>query len=160
MSSMFEERVCRTCRYKSNNLFDYPCSHCASLEERPEWEPIVETVTEENSVPVEVDPKGLDPHFPGAKLDAGKVRASVLKHFGLALLKVAEVGTFGAEKYSFGGWQTVENGQARYEDAKWRHLLKADQEPTDADSELIHLAHEVWNGLATLELLLREEKSK
>ena len=106
----------------------------------------------------ETDPSGLAPNAPGAKLDAGKIKAGVLGQFGLALLSVADVGTFGANKYSRGGWQHVDNGEERYEDAKWRHLLKADQEAMDPDSLKRHLAHEAWNTLAQLELLLRNEK--
>ena len=103
----------------------------------------------------EKDPSGLDPHELGAKLDNGKIKAGVLADFGMALMAVAEVGTFGADKYSRGGWQHVENGEERYMDAKWRHLLKANQEPLDSDSNLKHLAHEAWNTLAELEFKLR-----
>lgn len=104
----------------------------------------------------ERDPSGLDPHAPGAKLDAGKVLAGVLGDFSLALLAVAEVGSFGAKKYSRGGWQSVERGVERYNDAKWRHLLKGQRETHDPDSHLSHLAHEAWNVLAQLELTLRK----
>jgi hypothetical protein len=105
----------------------------------------------------ESDPNGVGQHEPGAKLDAGKVRAGVLGQFSRALLAVAEVGTHGAEKYSRGGWQTVENGIERYGDAGWRHKLKGAYEDLDPDSNLKHKAHEAWNILAELELILREE---
>jgi len=105
----------------------------------------------------ESDPNGVGQHEPGAKLDAGKVQAGVLGQFSRALLAVAEVGTHGAEKYSRGGWQSVENGIERYGDAGWRHKLKGEYEELDPDSELKHKAHEAWNILAELELILRQE---
>jgi len=107
---------------------------------------------------MEADPNGLDPHVPGAKLDEGKILAGVLGDFGLALKAVAEVGTFGARKYTRGGWQHVENGIERYSDAGWRHLLEERYEERAEDSGLLHLAHRAWNVLAELELRLREAR--
>jgi hypothetical protein len=106
----------------------------------------------------EKDPNGIDAHLPGAKLDAGKVMAGVLSDFSLALIAVAEVGTFGANKYSRGGWQSVPDGEVRYFDAGWRHLLKRRHEDYDVDSGLLHDAHRAWNVLAELELKLRREQ--
>ena len=105
----------------------------------------------------ELDPAGRDPHQPGAKLDAGKTMAGVLNDFALALMAVAEVGTFGAVKYTRGGWQVVPNAITRYNDAGWRHRLKARHEAVDPDSKLLHKAHEAWNILAELELILRKQ---
>lgn len=106
----------------------------------------------------EVDPNGLGQHTHGAKLDAGKPDASLLLMFGKALAAVAQVGTFGAEKYSRGGWQGVVDGEQRYTAAMLRHLLKEHYESTDADSGLLHAAHAAWNALARLDLMLREER--
>lgn len=103
----------------------------------------------------EADPNGLDPHQPGAKLDAGKCKAAVLADFALALKAVADVGTYGADKYTRGGWQNVPDGVVRYSDALWRHLLAARHEPHDRDTGLKHLAHAAWNILAILELEAR-----
>lgn len=110
----------------------------------------------------EHDPNGLDSSSPGAKLDAGKVLAAqILAQFPRALHGVAEVGSFGARKYSMGGWQHVENGFARYEDAQFRHFLKRNMgETVDPDSKLDHLKHEAWNALAKLELYLRDKEAK
>ena len=105
----------------------------------------------------EKDPNDLDQHAPGAKLDNGKIKAGLLADFGLALLSIAEVGTHGAIKYSRGGWQFVSNAIERYTDAKWRHLLKARYNSIDDDSKLLHLSHEAWNALASLELHLRNK---
>ncbi|CAH9012196.1 putative DUF5664 domain-containing protein [Vibrio phage 191E37-1] len=109
---------------------------------------------------VERDPNGIDQHDDGAKLDAGKPMAGrLLGMFGCALMAVSEVGTFGAKKYTEGGWQHVEDGFKRYDDAGMRHFLKRGMgEEFDADSELPHLAHEAWNALAKLELYLRDKK--
>lgn len=108
-------------------------------------------------VVAEHDPHGVDRRAPGAKLDSGKVCGGLLDDFALALLAVAEVGTFGANKYSRGGWQAVPNGEQRYRDAMWRHLLKERHEERDTDSGLRHAAHRAWNALAELELCLRAE---
>ena len=110
----------------------------------------------------ETTPDGLDQHAHGAKLDKGKVRAGmVLKGFARALWGVAEVGTFGAMKYTEGGWVLVDNGQARYEDAQMRHFLKEGMgEEVDEDSKLEHLKHEAWNALAKLDLYLRKKEKK
>jgi hypothetical protein len=100
------------------------------------------------------DPNGLDPGTPGAKLDAGKpLTGSVLLDFRTALAAVADVGTYGARKYSLHGWLCVPDAEVRYTDAMFRHLL-ADGE-TDVESGLRHLAHAAWNALAVLELKLR-----
>lgn len=111
---------------------------------------------------VERDPSGLDPHAPGAKLDAGKIRPSlVLRGFPRAIWAVAEVATYGANKYSDGGWLQVPNGLKRYEDAQLRHMLKeALGEVEDPESELLHLAHAAWGALARLELYLREQEAE
>jgi hypothetical protein len=108
----------------------------------------------------EADPSGKDPHSPGAKLDAGKVRPSlIIEGMARAVWAVSEIATFGAAKYTPGGWVTVPNGQERYADADYRHALKrAIGEQVDPDSEKLHLAHEAWNALAKLDLYLREQE--
>lgn len=106
----------------------------------------------------EKDPLGLSAHSAGAKLDAGKVRPDlILSGMPRALLAVAEIGTFGANKYSEDGWLSVPNGIKRYTAAMDRHRLKESIEPTDPDSELAHAAHLAWNALARLELMLRDK---
>lgn len=107
----------------------------------------------------EYDPTGVGQHDAGAKLDGGKPMAGrLLGMFSNALSAVAEVGTYGATKYSEGGWQFVEDGVKRYEDAQMRHWLKRHQgELCDPDTDMLHAAHEAWNALAKLELMMREE---
>lgn len=106
----------------------------------------------------EVDPDGKDQHEAGAKLDRDKPDASLLLMFGKALIAVAEIGTFGAKKYSRGGWQSVADGETRYTAALLRHLLQSGDEDYDKDSGLLHDAQIAWNALARLELRLRREE--
>jgi hypothetical protein len=107
---------------------------------------------------MEKDPNGIDPHEPGAKLDEGKLQASLLEDFSLALIEVAKVCTYGAEKYSVGGWLHVPDGIKRYSDAEWRHRLAKRFEERDPETGLLHEAQELWNLMARLELKLRKAK--
>ena len=96
---------------------------------------------------------------PGRKDDQGKARVGLmLCDFSLALMAVAEVTTYGAEKYSDSGWLHVEKGISRYDDAKGRHMLLGYRETCDVESGESHLAMEAWNALAKLELMLRGVK--
>lgn len=108
----------------------------------------------------EQDPSGKDPHSPGAKLDSGKVRPSlIIEGMARAVWAVSEVATFGAAKYTAGGWVLVDKGQERYADAGYRHVLKrAKGETVDPDSQLAHLAHEAWNAMAKLDLYIRHQE--
>ena len=106
----------------------------------------------------EFDPNGLSAHEPGAKLDAGKLLGGLLLMWPRAIKAVLEVGTFGANKYSRGGWQHVEDGIERYGDAFIRHILEGAIEPVDQDSGLLHMAHRCWNDLSQLELYLRQQE--
>jgi len=105
----------------------------------------------------ETDPLGIPQHEPGAKLDDGKIMADLLLDFSLALEQVAKVGTYGAKKYSRGGWLKVPNGIERYTAAMMRHILKEKHEEYDPDTELLHASHTAWNALSRLELILREK---
>lgn len=110
--------------------------------------------------PREVDPNGLSAHVSGAKLDAGKIRpALVLGGFARALIEVSRVGTYGAVKYTDDGWMEVPNGISRYDDAKLRHWLDEKRGiGCDVDTQLLHAAHEAWNSLARLDLLIRKQE--
>lgn len=145
---VFSTRVCRECLISSGPFHGVP--RVESSAEEYSGAPTPEDIRRES------DPDGLDAHEPGAKLDSGKIQAGLLGLFSRALLAVAEVGTFGATKYARGGWQSVENGIERYDDAKVRHMLKGYYEDDDPDSGLSHAAHEAWNALAKLELMLRK----
>ena len=135
-----------------------PCARPAPL-------PLAEQVRQAGGVfletlQVEKDPHGLDQHAPGSKLDNGKQLASVLLDFSRALSKVADIGTFGAQKYTRRGWEAVPNGEERYTDAMIRHLLKHGQgEEFDPDHGIEHLAAVIWNACAALELKLRRKEA-
>jgi hypothetical protein len=150
-----------SCKNNCQKFSDPDSVLCKDFQSDPDWRLTMPSFSAGNVTGPEQDPNGLSANAPGARLDAGKIQASLLGMFARALLKVAEVGTHGAAKYTRGGWQFVENGQIRYDDAQWRHLLKGYIEPLDPDSELLHKAHKTWNALAELELHLRkmEEKS-
>lgn len=76
----------------------------------------------------------------GFKADDGKLRISLVPPS--LVLGVSEVLTFGAKKYTPGGWLFVENGKERYTDALLRHLyLHLSGEKTDKESNLSHLKH-------------------
>jgi len=107
----------------------------------------------------ESDPNGMSRHEPGAKLDAGKPDASLLLMFGKALLAMAEVGTYGTQKYARGGWEQVPDGFNRYTAAMLRHVWKEHYEEADADSGILHAAHAAWNAVARLELKIREKEN-
>lgn len=97
------------------------------------------------------------------KYDAGKpaVWQGVINYFPRALWGVAEISTFGANKYAWDGWQGVEKGYERYQDGKYRHALKhAMGEEIDDDSKEMHLKHEAWGALAALELFLRNKEKQ
>ena len=142
--------ACGYCRHPGNpeNLKDYPLA----------WEGVTLKDMYAINPYEEADPDGLTSDTPGAKMDQGKPKCSqILGMFARALWEVSKVGTFGADKYSMGGWKHVEDGIHRYANARARHgLLRAMGETNDPDSGLLHLAHEAWNALAVLELYLRE----
>lgn len=87
-------------------------------------------------------------------------KMGLLSMFPKALYGVLEVATYGARKYSRGGWQYVEDGFERYTDALIRHLLKIPLEDRDPESGLYHFDHMAWNALARFELYLRKDFSE
>lgn len=105
----------------------------------------------------EKDPNGIDQHAPGAKLDSGKQRPSlIIDSMPRAIAGIVSVGTFGANKYSDGGWLEVENGIQRYRDAQLRHEHAISiGELVDSQSGLPHDFHRAWNVLAQIELKAR-----
>jgi hypothetical protein len=96
------------------------------------------------------------------KYDAGKNRAGLMvAGFSRALTAVANVTTFGADKYAPNTWQHLPHGTERYTDALYRHLLAEHQgEPVDPESGIHHAAHAAWSALARLELELRKEATQ
>lgn len=97
----------------------------------------------------------------GIKYDGGKspVYRGIISYFPRAVREVAAVSNFGASKYAWKGWESVDDGYNRYSDAMVRHLTyEGEGEAVDPDSGLSHAAHIAWNALARLELLLKAEK--
>lgn len=111
----------------------------------------------------QTDPNGLDAKTPGAKLDHGKspVYRGLLDYFPRACMAIADVSAKGAAKYSWKGWEKVENGVQRYADACARHIVYESIEgPIDSETGCFHKTQKAWNALAELELFLREREGK
>lgn len=96
------------------------------------------------------------------KCDQGKPKVyQMKKDFGKALLAVADVTSYGVEKYQKpGSWKEVVDAYDRYEDALGRHDLQSTFERNDLESARLHLAHRAWNALATLQILLEEVENE
>lgn len=94
----------------------------------------------------------------GAKFDAGKLRYSLVPP--IAIESMANVLTFGAQKYAANSWQDVENAEERYADALYRHLeAHRSGELKDNDSGMSHLSHAITN-LAFLLYFERQKETK
>lgn len=135
-------------------------------EGRQEWRgckrKLEDILPKKENTMTETTPDGKSAHEPGAKLDAGKapVRRGLLEYFPRACLAIAQVSASGAKKYAWNGWESVENGIDRYGDAEVRHICKSVIEgEVDKDFGHLHMAHEAWNSLARLELILREKQA-
>lgn len=96
----------------------------------------------------------------GMKFDTGKVQMSLLLIGApFALRQVAEVLTFGAEKYEAHSWRSVPDGERRYTEAMLRHVFKyLEGERLDEESGLSHLAHAATNLMFLMELAKKEEQ--
>ena len=75
---------------------------------------------------------------------------------------MAAILTFGANKYSPGGWKLLADPEKRYEDAMWRHLMEYKKgNRLDKDSKMPHLWHCVTNLAFLIYFDMRsEEESK
>lgn len=96
----------------------------------------------------------------GFKDDESKPQADLLLDFSDALLEVAKVGTYGANKYAPHNWLKVTDGQARYTAAMLRHLLLEENQDNDPETDYLHAAHVAWNALARLELMLQAQNQR
>lgn len=147
--------VCLCCRKRLFNVDEQ-----MSIIKPGEWRKVTDKEMKEL---LERDPNGIDLKTPGAKADAGKspVRQGLLEYFPRACLAVAEVSAVGARKYSWKGWEKVENGVNRYGDAEVRHICyNAIEGPIDNDTKLLHATQEAWNAFARLELILKEKEGQ
>lgn len=87
----------------------------------------------------------------GSKHDTGKPLMGAVPPN--ALLAVARVLTFGAEKYGRDNWRQVENAETRYLDAALRHINAYQRgEAVDPESGESHLAHAVCSLMFMIEL--------
>lgn len=94
----------------------------------------------------------------GMKYDGGKPRMDLLlSGCPNALEQVAQILTFGAQKYAAHSWQTVPQGEERYLAALLRHLTAHSKGgKNDPESGMSHLAHAACNALFILELEARK----
>ena len=87
----------------------------------------------------------------GNKHDSGKPLMGAVPPN--AVLAVAKVLTFGAEKYGRNNWRQVESAETRYMDAALRHINAYQRgEAADPESGESHLAHAVCSLMFMLEL--------
>lgn len=88
---------------------------------------------------------------PGSKFDNGKLRYDLIPPG--ALVSLAAVLGYGAEKYSPDGWRAVPDAKARYTAAMMRHFEAWRLgEKADPESLLPHLGHALCNLVFLLEL--------
>lgn len=81
----------------------------------------------------------------GRKADENKLRYSLIPP--VTLKGMAEILTFGAEKYAPNNWQLVPNAETRYLDALYRHLEAwRSGEIIDTESGFNHLKHVLCNA--------------
>ena len=106
--------------------------------------------------------KPIQSQYFGVKHDKGKNRLGlVLGGFARALQEVGRVGTSGAKIYGDNNWIELTDGEERYYDAMFRHVLKeAAGQKLDVDSGMYHAAHIAWNALARLDLMLRRKEQE
>jgi hypothetical protein len=115
----------------------------------------------------EYDPTGKSAGEPGAKLDAVKspILRGVLQYFPRSVIAVGNLSKNGAAKYTWKGWESVEDGINRYGDALARHMVaEAIEGPWDKTAmndpthpyNVLHSTAQAWNAMARNELMLRE----
>lgn len=107
--------------------------------------------------PLKISPLSEKVPEEGTKHDKGKIRPGLIPPN--VIEAIAEVLTYGAEKYSPDNWKQVE--PERYNDALWRHYIAWKKgEEKDSESNLFHAAHFATNALFLLyfELVKKENK--
>lgn len=120
-----------------------------------------------HNIKAERDPLGKSSKEPGSKLDAGKapIYQGVLEYFPRSVQALAELSAYGANKYSWKGWEKVPDGVNRYNNALGRHIVKEAKEgmwdkeilnDPKYPAQVLHKTQIAWNAMAALELFLRE----
>jgi len=95
----------------------------------------------------------------GKKFDEEKPKMYLLPP--KATIEVSKVLTFGAQKYDEENWRKLDNLQNRYTGGALRHIFAhMDNEQTDLDSGISHLAHAICCLLFKLEIELEQKSEK
>lgn len=89
----------------------------------------------------------------------------VLYRFPRAILAVAEISEHGTMKHEVPlddvSYRDLPDGAMLYREAGCRHMLKeAIEGPIDPDFNKLHAAHEAWDALARLEIILIEKEKE
>jgi hypothetical protein len=93
------------------------------------------------------------------KFDQGKTRWDLLPWE--CVEQVAEILTYGADKYAAEDWKVVDDAESRYFSALLRHLIAYKQgEDLDNESGKLHLAHMATNALFLLWFNMQKKKFK
>ena len=95
----------------------------------------------------------------GIKYDSAKPKMNLLPP--KAIVEVAKVLTFGAEKYDAENWRKLDDLQNRYTAGALRHIFAhMDGEKLDPETGLSHMAHALCCLLFKLEIELEDGASK
>ena len=95
----------------------------------------------------------------GIKYDSEKPKMNLLPP--KAIVEVAKVLTFGAEKYDAENWRKLDDLQNRYTAGALRHIFAhMDGEKLDPETGLSHIAHALCCLLFKLEIELEDGESK
>ena len=95
----------------------------------------------------------------GIKYDSEKPKMNLLPP--KAIVEVAKVLTFGAQKYDAENWRKLDDLQNRYTAGALRHIFAhMDGEKLDPETGLSHMAHALCCLLFKLEIELEDGESK
>ena len=95
----------------------------------------------------------------GIKYDSAKPKMNLLPP--KAIVEVAKVLTFGAQKYDAENWRKLDDLQNRYTAGALRHIFAhMDGEKLDPETGLSHMAHALCCLLFKLEIELEDGESK
>lgn len=93
------------------------------------------------------------------KFDNGKIMWDLLPYD--AIEKIADILTYGHDKYTKDGWKSVPDAQDRYFAALMRHITAHRKgEKYDEESGRLHIAHAATNALFLLWFELQEPQPK
>lgn len=95
----------------------------------------------------------------GMRFNTGKppVWKGFVNYFPRAMERVAFVSEFGAKKYAWDNWQSIDNWENNIRDSLARHLVNQGKgQLLDKETGLLEAAHLAWNAMAYLEKLAQE----